>query len=144
MTKFLREPVSIRGAAGTIVLATAVVVAVSGVLMTLLDHGEYPGFFRGMWWALQTVTTVGYGDVTPQHLSGRIVAIAVMLEGIALLAIVTSAITSSFVERAQRAYAAKEDAEDQLEHEHLDARFDELAARLERVETLLRALTKSP
>ena len=64
----------------------------------------------------------------------RIVAIAVMLEGIALLAIVTSAITSSFVERAQRAYADKEDAEDQLEHEHLDARF----------ETLLRTLTKSP
>jgi len=144
MTKFLREPVSIRGAAGTIVLATAVVVAVSGVIMTLLDHSEYPGVFRGMWWALQTVTTVGYGDVTPQHLSGRIVAVAVMLEGIALLAIVTAAITSSFVERAQRAYADKADADEQREYEHLDARFDELAARLERVEALLRTLTKSP
>ena len=144
MTKFLREPVSIRGAASTIVLATAVVVAVSGVLMTLLDRSEYPSAFRGMWWALQTVTTVGYGDVTPQHLSGRLVAVVVMLEGIALLAIVTAAITSSFVERAQRAYADKADADEQVEHERLDARFDELAARLERVETLLRTLTKSP
>ena len=144
MTKFLREPVSIRGAAGTIVLVTAVVVAVSGVVMTLLDRSEYPSMFRGMWWALQTVTTVGYGDVTPQHLSGRIVAVAVMLEGIALLAIVTAAVTSSFVERAQRISAAKEDAHEQREHEHIDARFDELAARLDQVEALLRSLTKSP
>jgi voltage-gated potassium channel len=119
-------------------------VVASGVLMTLLDRGEYPNVFRGMWWALQTVTTVGYGDVTPQHLSGRIVAGIVMFEGIALLAIVTAAITSSFVERAQRAYAATEEAEEQLEQEHVEARFDDLAARLERVETLLRTLTKSP
>ena len=142
MTKFLRDPVSIRGAAGTIVLATAVVVAVSGALMTVLDRSEYPNAFRGMWWALQTVTTVGYGDVTPQRLSGRIVAVAVMLEGIALLAIVTAAITSSFVERAQRAYAARDAADEQREHEHLDARFDELAARLDQVETMLRTLTQ--
>jgi voltage-gated potassium channel len=144
MSKFLREPVSIRGAVSVIVTATAAIVVASGVLMTLLDRGEYPNVFRGMWWALQTVTTVGYGDVTPQHLSGRIVAGIVMFEGIALLAIVTAAITSSFVERAQRAYAATEEAEEQLEQEHVEARFDDLAARLERVETLLRTLTKSP
>jgi voltage-gated potassium channel len=144
MSRFLREPVSIRAAASTIVTATVVVVAASGVLMTLIDHSEYPNVFRGMWWALQTVTTVGYGDVTPRKLSGRIVGGAVMLEGIALLAIVTAAITSSFVERAQRANKAKDAAEEQLEHEHIDARFDDLTARLERVEELLRSLTKAP
>ena len=46
-----------------------------------------------MWWAMQTVTTVGYGDVTPRHTSGRIVAVFVMLEGIAFLTIVIAAIT---------------------------------------------------
>jgi voltage-gated potassium channel Kch len=138
MSRFLREPVSIRGAVGTIVLATAVVVVASGTLMTLVDHREFPDVFRGMWWALQTVTTVGYGDVTPRRVSGRLVAAVVMFQGIALLAIVTAAITSSFVERAQRADAVSGAAEEQLEHDHLDARFDDLAARLDRVETMLR------
>ena len=140
MSRFLREPVSIRGAAGTIVLATAVVVVASGALMTLVDHREFPNVFRGMWWALQTVTTVGYGDVTPRRVPGRLVAAVVMFQGIALLAIVTAAVTSSFVERAQRADAVSGAAAEQLEHDHRDARFDDLAARLERVETMLRKL----
>ena len=41
--------------------------------MRFLDHSEYSNVWVGMWWALQTVTTVGYGDVTPEHVSGRIV-----------------------------------------------------------------------
>ena len=53
----------------------------------------------GGWWALQTVTTVGYGDVTPARTSGRIVAAFVMLQGIAFLAILVAAITSTFVAR---------------------------------------------
>ena len=42
--------------------------------MRVLDHKEYPNIFIGMWWAIQTVTTVGYGDVTPKAVAGRIVA----------------------------------------------------------------------
>ena len=141
MSRFLREPVTVRGAAATIVTATAVVVVASGFLMRLLDHREYPNVFRGMWWALQTVTTVGYGDVTPTAESGRAVAAVVMFEGIALLAIVTAAVTSSFVERAQQARQAQEASEEEQEEERLDARFDDLAARLERVESMLRSLT---
>jgi voltage-gated potassium channel len=48
------------------------------------------------------VTTVGYGDVTPQHPSGRFVGVLVMLEGIAFLTITTAVITSTFVARAER------------------------------------------
>jgi voltage-gated potassium channel Kch len=143
MSRFLRERVTVRGAVGTIVSATFVVVVASGILMRVVDHREYSNVFKGMWWALQTVTTVGYGDVTPQRYSGRLVAAVVMFEGIALLAIVTAAVTSSFVERAQRARQAAEDAAETLEEERLDARFDDLAARLERVEAMLRTLTSA-
>jgi voltage-gated potassium channel Kch len=138
MSRFLREPPSVRSAAGTIVIATAAVVVVGGVLMRLLDHGEYSNIFVGMWWAIQTVTTVGYGDVTPQHISGRIVATFVMLEGIAFLAIVTAAITSTFVARATAEHAKAEALEEESDAERIDARFDELDRKLDRLEAALR------
>jgi voltage-gated potassium channel len=125
MTKFLREPPSVRLAASVIVTATALVVVGGGVLIRVLDHSEYSSIWVGMWWAMQTVTTVGYGDVTPKHVSGRLVGALVMLEGIAFLAIITAAITSAFVARAEREAGAAEDAA--LEA-RLDARFDRLEA----------------
>jgi voltage-gated potassium channel Kch len=90
-----------------------------------------------MWWAIQTVTTVGYGDVTPSALSGRIIASFVMLEGIAFLAIVTAAITSTFVARATKQLQAGRDDE-LTELRRVEARFDELDRRLDRLEAALR------
>ena len=102
----MREPPSLRNAAGVIVVATTVVVVGGGVLISLIDSDEYPGVGIGMWWALQTVTTVGYRDVTPKHLSGRFVGAGLMFWGTAFIAIVTAVITSTFVARASRDYYA--------------------------------------
>ena len=133
MSRFLRQPPSVRSAAGVIVSATAIVVVVSGVLMRVLDHHEYPDIWVGMWWALQTVTTVGYGDVTPKHWSGRLVAVFVMLEGIAFLAIVTAAITSTFVARAERENEAAQAKLDTSDTARLDARLDALDRKLDEI-----------
>jgi len=141
MGRFLREPPSVRGAAGVIVTATVVIVLASGVLMRLLDRNEYPNVWLGIWWAIQTVTTVGYGDVTPKSLPGRIVAGAVMLEGIALLAIVTAGVTSAFVRRAEQDRETEEDRAEDKERDRVDSRFDRLEARLERIEASLSKLT---
>jgi voltage-gated potassium channel len=65
IARFLREPPLVRNAAGVIVAAAAVVVVGAGVLISVIDSAEYPNVGIGMWWALQTVTTVGYGDVSP-------------------------------------------------------------------------------
>src|SRR5262245_53303948 len=102
MERFLREPPSVRNAASVIVIATFVVVIAAGAVMTVIDPNEYPNLGVGMWWALQTVTTVGYGDVTPTHVGGRLVGALLMLEGTAFIAIVTAVITSTFVSRATR------------------------------------------
>lgn len=102
MSKFLREPPSVRLAASVIVTATILVVVVGGAMMRVLDHAEYHSVWIGMWWVLQTVTTVGYGDFTPHTVVGRLLTSAVMLWGIAFLAIITAAITSVFVARAQQ------------------------------------------
>ena len=136
MSRFLREPPSIRLAAGVIVTATALITVLGGVLMRLLDSEEYPTLGVAMWWALQTVTTIGYGDVTPKEPSGRIVAGVVMLEGVALLAITTAVITSTFVTRAAREREDADTREEQAEV-RIEAKLDGLAARLERLERML-------
>lgn len=138
MSRFLREPPSVRTASSVIVVATAMVVVIGGVLMRFLDHDEYSSVWVGMWWALQTVTTVGYGDVTPQHVSGRIVAAFVMLEGIAALTIIIAAITSTFVARAQREVADLAAAHVDEGADALQAQLDRIALQLEQIQTALR------
>jgi voltage-gated potassium channel len=139
MSKFLREPPSIRTAASVIVTATSLIVVGGGALMRLLDHSEYSSVWVGMWWALQTVTTVGYGDVTPREPIGRIVASLVMLEGIAFLAIITAAITSTFIARAERERKLAEDATDARDVQ-LERSLDDVTRRLDRLETMMREL----
>jgi voltage-gated potassium channel len=108
MSKFLREAPSVRLAASVIVTATLLVVVLGGVMMRVFDHTEYGSIWIGMWWVLQTVTTVGYGDFTPKNTIGYLLTSAVMLWGIAFLAIITAAITSVFVARAQQERALRE------------------------------------
>ena len=143
MSKLLRKPPSVRLAAGVIVTATGLVVVGAGILIRVLDHTEYGSIWAGMWWAIQTVTTVGYGDVTPHKAIGRVVATFVMLEGIAFLAVVTAAITSTFVQRAALEHEQEEAAEAESAEARIDAHFDDLATRLDRVEATLNRLAET-
>ena len=135
LERFQGESLSVRNAAGVIVIATIVVVAGAGVAISLLDNEEYPNLGIGMWWALQTVTTVGYGDVTPTNFSGKLVGAAVMLEGTAFIAIVTAVITSTFVARASRESEAARMQGDLSDRELIEKRFDELERKLDLLAT---------
>ena len=104
-----------RDAAYLIVAVWLVAVIVFGVVEHLLDDQTFPTVWLGMWWALQTVTTVGYGDVVPQDTVGRAIASLLLLGGLALLSVVTATITSSFVARAER--VTRGDSDDQLAEE---------------------------
>jgi voltage-gated potassium channel Kch len=128
---FMRRPPSVRNAAGVIVVATAVVTVGAGALISLIDNVEYPNVGVGLWWAIQTVTTVGYGDVAPKDVTGRVVAALVMLYGIAFIAIVTAVITSTFVARASRAYDEAHKQEEESDRELMEKRFDELERKLD-------------
>lgn len=90
-----------RQAAALIAVAATSVTVVSGLLMTLVDHQDFPSVSGGLWWSVQTVTTVGYGDYVPKNLAGRAVATLVMLGGIGFLTVITAAITSGFVARSR-------------------------------------------
>ena len=115
-------------------------VFVFGTLMWLLDNEDFPRLGPALWWAVATVTTVGYGDVTPTQLGGRLVAAAVMLQGIAFVAIITAVITSTFVARASREYEAARTKDELSERELIERRFDELERKLD----LLAATREEP
>jgi voltage-gated potassium channel len=132
----------VRNAASVIVTATFIVVVGGGVAIRVIDHREYSSIWEGMWWSLQTVTTVGYGDVTPKETAGKVVGAVVMLEGIAFLAIITAAITSAFVTRAQREQKSGKLPGGTVAEATVDRQLDQISARLERVESLLLGLTK--
>ena len=142
MTKFMRKPPSVRAAAGVIVTATTLVVIGAGILIRVLDSHEYSNIWVGMWWALQTVTTVGYGDVTPKQPIGRVVGAFVMLEGIAFLAILTAVITSTFVARAEQEREVAEEADEATQRARLEARLDEFDGRFDTLEGMLRNLER--
>jgi voltage-gated potassium channel len=70
--------------------------SLSGVLVSTLNTGiKNP--FEGIWWAWETVTTVGYGDVVPTTITGKLIAMVVMLLGIVLFSIVTATVSAYFV-----------------------------------------------
>ncbi len=86
-----------------------------------------------MWWAVQTVTTVGYGDHVPVSVAGRIVASFVMLVGIGFVTVITASITGAFVERSRRQGAAV------LRNPTDEQQLEEIIGRLERIEASLRS-----
>jgi voltage-gated potassium channel len=137
--RFLQDPASIRTAAWLIIGATITAVVVGGILIRLLDHQEYPTLGRALWFTLQTVTTVGYGDVTPTRVIGRLIGAAVMLTGIGFITVITAAVTSVFVEASrQRAVKAGDPPDSKATNQ--DAGLAAIDARLGQIEHTLALL----
>jgi voltage-gated potassium channel len=121
-----------RGAATVIATVSTLMTVGAGALMTVVDHKNFVSLGAGLWWAAQTVTTVGYGDNVPTTFGGQLVAVLVMLLGVAFLTVVTASITSSFVERSRRDRAPSEAETATAEQ------LRQLDLRLERIEAALR------
>ena len=109
-----------------------VAVIIFGIVEHLIDDQTFPTVWLGMWWALATVTTVGYGDVVPQDPVGRVIASFLLLGGLALISVLTATITSGFVARAQRETPSSAEVELLAEIRELRARVEELAEGPER------------
>jgi voltage-gated potassium channel len=77
------RPLTARRAARVIALSTLLLTVAGGGGAWLVDRRDFNGLGDGMWWAVQTVTTVGYGDVVPENVWGRLIGGALMLQGIA-------------------------------------------------------------
>lgn len=92
--------------------AMVLIVVSGGATIFLLEAetGTVRDFGDALWWAVVTVTTVGYGDITPKTGMGRLVALGVMLVGIGFLSVLTANIAAYFFEaRQETAEAAVRD-----------------------------------
>jgi voltage-gated potassium channel len=105
-----------------VVSVTALLVLVAGAFMSAIEPETVKGgFWAGVWWAIATVTTVGYGDISPSTPLGRVAATLLMLAGIGLASTLAAAVAAHFVHVDQ--------------HDHLE----DIAGRLDRIEDLLSA-----
>ena len=102
ITRFLTGLTLKRAVLG-IAAITMVVTMASAAVMLVVEHKQYPNYGEACWWAIQTVTTTGYGDNPPVSVGGRIVGTIVMLFGTALIPAITSLVTAVFLNQQIRA-----------------------------------------
>jgi voltage-gated potassium channel len=72
-------------------------VCVEGTMIYVIEHDVNPGFSnipQSIYWAIVTLTTVGYGDVTPVTIPGKLMASVIMLTGFSIIAVPTGVITA--------------------------------------------------
>lgn len=84
-----------------VVLTTALVLYAASLAERGTPGSNIETFGTALWWAVTTITTVGYGDHYPVTTTGRLVAVALMLSGVALLGVVTASLASGLVQRVQ-------------------------------------------
>jgi voltage-gated potassium channel len=120
----LRRLLTTEGVRDAGVLALITVIG-GGAAYASVERGEQDlTTWDGVWWAITTVTTVGYGDSFPRTDAGRVIALVVMVVGIGFVAVLTAAAAERFI----RSREAAEQREDIIE------RLDEIARRIEALE----------
>jgi voltage-gated potassium channel len=109
---------------------TLLVTLAAALTVRIFAKDEFTTFGESVWWAAQTVTTVGYGDVIPETTFSRTIAVLVMVFGVAAVSLITALVTASFFAYQQRRLGPETE------------RHAELLGTLERVERRLEQLER--
>jgi voltage-gated potassium channel len=119
-------------------LVTLLLGLLAGFLVTLVDRKDFPSFGTGVWWAIVTLGTVGYGDVVPHTAWGRVIGSVVIVVGVTFIAFLTATVTSAFVsaseEQARESERQREEASEEETREllrSLKAQLDAIEAKLD-------------
>jgi voltage-gated potassium channel Kch len=116
------ERLTLVRAVATVLGIAILLVLAAGALARLVEPDTFTSLGLAYWWAIETVTTVGYGDIVPQDPPGRIVGSLLMLTGLALIPTLTSVIVSTLIakhrdEQQQRLEQMLTRIEERLERE---------------------------
>ena len=103
----------------------------AALAVRLFAHGEFTSYGESVWWAAQTVTTVGYGDIIPHTPFSKVIAVLVMIFGISTVSLTTAVITSVVISSMQRTHPAVDPYGEALE---------DIAKRLEVLERIEKRL----
>lgn len=106
-TRSLRGRVAVYACGGALLL-----LIVASLAITDAERGRpgstINGVGDGLWWAVETMTTVGYGDRIPQTTTGHLIAVVLMFSGIALLGVATAFVASWLVQALEETEEAEE------------------------------------
>jgi voltage-gated potassium channel len=121
----LRRLLSLEGMKYAAAVAAGTVL-VGGAVFSSVEEHQGITTWDGVWWAVTTVTTVGYGDIVPESTGGRVIGITIMMIGIGFVALLTAFIADRFINLG----AETERKEDLIlsELRSIRARLDELEA----------------
>jgi voltage-gated potassium channel len=134
-----KRPLTPRRAARVIAASSLSLTIAGGVVAWAIDRRDFESLGEALWWAVQTVTTVGYGDVVPTTGFGRTVAGILMISGIAFLAVVTASVTAALVEAARGQISARAPELPPELAKEIAARLAALEARFDKLEAALRS-----
>jgi voltage-gated potassium channel len=119
-------------------LVTLVLGLLAGFLVTLVDRQDFPTFGDGVWWAIVTLGTVGYGDIVPHTAWGRVIGSVVIVVGVTFIAFLTATVTSAFISASeQEARELERQREEAIEKETREllrgvkAQLDAIEAKLD-------------
>jgi len=123
-----------------LIVAIALLSVATGVLARLIDRRDFHSFGDGVWWAIVTLGTVGYGDIVPHTVWGRVLGSVVIVCGVTFIAFLTATVTSLFVSVDQKETLAKvyelrdeSDEDTQAALRQIDERLAAMEAKLDQV-----------
>jgi voltage-gated potassium channel len=105
------------------------------IMMRVADAHNFPSLGLAFWWALQTVTTVGYGDDVPTTTTGMFVAAIEMMIAIALITLLTAAVTSTVIQRGETASREEDHAHLEETAQTILAAIAQINDRLDKLES---------
>jgi voltage-gated potassium channel len=121
---------------------TAALAGIVGVVVRAVDPKDFHSVGEGIWWAIVTLATVGYGDVVPTTPWGRLIGSIVIVFGVTFLAFLTATVTSLFVSSEQEVAAEREREERAKSAEETRALLRRLDDRLSAIESRLDTRTE--
>jgi voltage-gated potassium channel len=129
----MRRAVANRRIFPYLVITTACLALLAGLVVRVIDHKDFPDYGTAVWWAIVTLATVGYGDVVPHTGWGRVVGSVVIVIGVTFVSFLIAIVTSYFI-------SAEEEEKAERERAQRDSELAEARDTLRRIERRLTSI----